>query len=98
VCPTLFPTCLYCFYCLLVSFSFFPQVEVGLSRVLCCSGPGLLWEYRGTAKLTLSTSSQAIWTWVTGSLGALVVSPFNVKWRFLCRLEVWRGQSFASSW
>jgi hypothetical protein len=22
--PTLFPTCLYCFYCLLVSFSFFP--------------------------------------------------------------------------
>jgi hypothetical protein len=39
--PTLFPTCLYCSYCLLVSFSFFPQVEVILSRGLCCSGPGL---------------------------------------------------------
>jgi hypothetical protein len=41
VCPTLFPMCLYCSYCLLVSFSFFPQVEVGLSRGLWCSGPGL---------------------------------------------------------
>jgi hypothetical protein len=39
--PTLFSTCLYCSYCLLVSFSFFPQVEVSLSRGLCCSGPGL---------------------------------------------------------
>jgi hypothetical protein len=41
VCPTLFPKCLYCSYYLLVSFSFFPLVEVGLSRGLCCSGPGL---------------------------------------------------------
>jgi hypothetical protein len=38
--PTLFPACLICSYCLLVSFSFFP-VEVSLSRGLCCSGPGL---------------------------------------------------------
>jgi hypothetical protein len=30
----------------------------------------------------LTTSSQAIWAQVTGSLGALLVSPFNVKWRF----------------
>jgi hypothetical protein len=39
--PTLFPACLYCSYCLLLSFSFFPRVEVSLSRGLCCSGPGL---------------------------------------------------------
>jgi hypothetical protein len=39
--PTLFPTCLYCSYCLLISFSFFPLVEVSLSWGLCCSGPGL---------------------------------------------------------
>jgi hypothetical protein len=39
--PTLFLACLCCSYCLLVSFSFFPQVEVSLSRGLCCSGPGL---------------------------------------------------------
>jgi hypothetical protein len=30
----------------------------------------------------LSASSQAIWAWATGGLGALLVSPFNVKWRF----------------
>jgi hypothetical protein len=35
VCPTLFPTCLYCSYCLLLSFSFFPGWR------LVCSGPGL---------------------------------------------------------
>jgi hypothetical protein len=39
--PTLFPVCLNCSYCLLLSFSFFPQVEVSLSRGLCFSGPGL---------------------------------------------------------
>jgi hypothetical protein len=39
--PTLFCQCPYCSYCLLVSFSFFPWVGVGLSRGLCCSGPGL---------------------------------------------------------
>jgi hypothetical protein len=41
-----------------------------------------LWEYHGTAKLTWSTSSQAIWAPVTGGLGPLLVSPFNMKWRF----------------
>jgi hypothetical protein len=39
--PTLFPMCLNCSYCLLLSFSFFPRVDVSLSRGLCCSGPGL---------------------------------------------------------
>jgi hypothetical protein len=39
--PTLFPSCLNCSYCLLVSFSFFPRVEVSLSTGLCCSGPSL---------------------------------------------------------
>jgi hypothetical protein len=82
VCPTLFPACLYCSYCLLVSFSFFPRW-----RSVCPGGyadlaQGCLWEYRGTAKLTLSVSSQAIWARVTGSPGALLVSPFNVNWRF----------------
>jgi hypothetical protein len=39
--PTLFATCLYSSYCLLLSFSFFPWVGVSLSRGLCWSGPGL---------------------------------------------------------
>jgi hypothetical protein len=41
-----------------------------------------LWEHHGTVKLTLSASSQAVWVWVTGSPGAILVSPFNMKWRF----------------
>jgi hypothetical protein len=35
-----------------------------------------------TAKLTLSASSQAVWAPESaGGLRALLVSPFNVKWR-----------------
>jgi hypothetical protein len=79
--PTLFPTCLYCSYCLLLSFSFFPWVEVGLSRGYAALAQACLWEYHGTTKLTFSVSSQAVWARVTGILGALLVSPFNVKWR-----------------
>jgi hypothetical protein len=81
-CPTLFPGCLYCSYCLLLSFSFFPGW-----RSVCLGGyaalaQACLWEYRGTAKLTWSASSQAVWARATGSKGALLVSPFNMKWRF----------------
>jgi hypothetical protein len=87
VCPTLFPMCLYCSYCLLFSFSFFPRW-----RSVCPGGyadlaQACLWEYCGTAKLTLSLSSQAIWVWVTGGPGALLVSLFNVKWR----CSAWAG-------
>jgi hypothetical protein len=39
--PTLFPTCLVLFLLLSTQFLFFPWVEVGLSRGLCWSGPGL---------------------------------------------------------
>jgi hypothetical protein len=78
--PTLFPTCLYCSYWLLLSFSFFSPGG-GCPAGYPALAQGCLWEYLSTAKLTLSTSSQAVWAWATGSLGALLVSPFNVKWR-----------------
>jgi hypothetical protein len=39
--PTLFVTCLYCCYCLLLSLSFFLWMGVSLSRGLCWSGPGM---------------------------------------------------------
>jgi hypothetical protein len=67
---------------LVTQFLFFPWVEVGLSRGLYCSGPGLSVGVPHTAKLTWSASSQAVWVLVTGGPGALLVSPFNVKWRF----------------
>jgi hypothetical protein len=41
-----------------------------------------LWEYHGTTKFTWSASSQAVWARATGSPGALLVSLFNMKWRF----------------
>jgi hypothetical protein len=67
---------------LVTQFLFFPWVEVDLSRGLCCSGPGLSVGVPCTMKLTWSASSQAIWVPATGGPGALLVSPFNVKWRF----------------
>jgi hypothetical protein len=79
--PTLFPTCLYCSYCLLVSFSFFPWWRSVCPGGYAALAQGCLWEYCGTVKLTLSASSQAIWAWEAGGPGALLFSPFNMKWR-----------------
>jgi hypothetical protein len=79
--PTLFPGCLYS-YCLLLSFSFFPGWRLVCPGDYAALAQGCLWEYCSTAKLTLSVSSQAIWEWVAGGPGALLVSLFNVKWRF----------------
>jgi hypothetical protein len=39
--PTLFAMCLYCSYCLLLSFSFIPGWGSVYPGGLCCSGPGL---------------------------------------------------------
>jgi hypothetical protein len=62
-------------------FSFFPgggrSVQSYNALAQSC-----LWEYHGTMKLTLSVSSQAIWVRATGGPGALLLSPFNVKWIF----------------
>jgi hypothetical protein len=80
--PTLFPVCLYCSYCLLLSFSFFPRGRSVCSGGYAALAQGCLWKYHGTTQLTLSMSSQAVWVWVSGSPGALLVSPFNLKWRF----------------
>jgi hypothetical protein len=93
--PTLLPVCLYCSYCLLLSFSFFP-----VWRSVCPGGyaalaQACLWEYRGTAKLTWSASSQAIWAWAARRPSWFL----HLMWSgdSLHRLEVWRGQSYASS-
>jgi hypothetical protein len=96
--PTLFPASLYCSYCLLLSFSFFPRW-----RSVCPGGyadlaQACLREYCSTAKLTLSKSSQAVWVRASDSLEALLVSPLMWIGDALHQLEVWRGQSFVSSW
>jgi hypothetical protein len=85
------------FLSLITQFLFFPQVEVSLSRGLCCSGPGLSVGALCTAKLTLSGSSQAVWAWAIGGPGALLVSPFNVKWRFSAQAGGVEGSKFCLS-
>jgi hypothetical protein len=80
--PTLFPSCLYCFYCLLLSFSFFPGWRSVCPGGYAALAQACLWEYHGTAKLTWFASSQAVWVLATGGPGALLVSLFNVRWRF----------------
>jgi hypothetical protein len=80
--PTLFPACLYCSYCLLLSFSFFPGWRSVCPGSYAALAQACMWDYCGTAKLTWSASYQAVWAWTTGSPGTLLVSLFNVKWRF----------------
>jgi hypothetical protein len=80
--PTLFPACLNCSYCLLLSFSFFPRWRSVCTGSYAALAQACLWEYRGMAKLTWSMSSQVVLAPATGGPGALLVSPFNMKWRF----------------
>jgi hypothetical protein len=95
--PTLFAMCLYCSYCLLLSFSFFP----GWGSL--CLRAMLIW-------LRVVCGSTAV-PWSSpcphlpkpsgcGQLAAWEPSWFlNLTWSgdALHRLDVWRGQSFASS-
>jgi hypothetical protein len=74
--------CLYCSYYSLLSFSFFPWWRSVCPEDYAALAQGCLWEYHGTTKLTLSTSFQVVWAQATGGPGALLISPFNVKWRF----------------
>jgi hypothetical protein len=54
-----------------------------------------LWENCRTTKLTWSPSSQ--WVLATGGPGALLVSPFNVKWRFSVPAGGVEGLNYAFS-
>jgi hypothetical protein len=67
--PTLFPMCLYCSYCLLLSFSFFPGWRSVCPGEYAALAQACLWEYRGTTKLTWSA-------W----LFCLLVGKFHKSW------------------
>jgi hypothetical protein len=98
--PILFATCVYCCYCLLFSFSLFPWVGVGLSRGNADRAQGCLWEYR----VPLSSPCGPHLSKQSGHWRlAAVWEPswfLHLMWSgdALHRLEVWRSQSFASSW
>jgi hypothetical protein len=70
------------FLLLISQFLFFPRWRSVCPGGYAALAQTCLWEYRGTMKLAWSASSQAVWARATGSPGALLVSPFNVKWRF----------------
>jgi hypothetical protein len=95
-CPTLFATCLYCSYCLLLSFSFFPGWGSVCPGGYADLAQGCLWEYH----IPLSSPCGLLHPKPSGR-GHLAVargpSWFLHHGDALCRLEVWRDQSFASS-
>jgi hypothetical protein len=66
---TLFPACLNCSYCLLLSFSFFPGWRSVCPGGYASLAQACLWGYHGTVKLTWSMSSQAVWALATGGPG-----------------------------
>jgi hypothetical protein len=59
--PTLFPACLICSYCLLLSFSFFPGWRWVCPGGYAALAQSCLWEYRGTVKLTWSRLGAGDW-------------------------------------
>jgi hypothetical protein len=74
--------CVSCSCCLLLSFSVFFQVEVSLSRGLCCSGPGLSvgvpW-YCKAHLVHVFPSRLGASDWRPGGPSGF---SFNMKWRF----------------
>jgi hypothetical protein len=75
--------CLFCCYCLLFSFSFFPWVGIVCPGGYADLAQACLWVYR----LLLSSPCGPRLPKPSGcrclaaARGALLVSPFNVKWR-----------------
>jgi hypothetical protein len=97
--PTLFATCLYCSYCLLLSFSFFPGWGSVCPGGYADLAQGCLWEYR----VTLSSPCGPRLPKPSGRWCLAVAwGPswfLHLTWsgNALHSLEVWRSQSFASS-
>jgi hypothetical protein len=98
-CPTLFATCLFCCCCLLVSFSFFPWVGLVCPESYAALAQGCLCEYH----VPLSSPCGPHLPKLFGH--CRLAAAWEPSWFLhlmwsgdaMCRLEVWRGQSFASS-
>jgi hypothetical protein len=99
-CPALFATCLFCCYCLFFSFSFFPGWGLVCPGGNADLARGCLWEYR----IPLSSSCDLHLPKPSGCCRLVVAwEPSWFLWLMwsgdaMWKLEVWRSQSFASSW
>jgi hypothetical protein len=96
-CPTLFGTCLYCSYCLLFSFSFFPRWGSVRPGGYADLAQGCLWKC-----CILFSSPGLCLPKLSGRQHLVAQGPswfLRLTWSgdALCRPEVWRSQSFASS-
>jgi hypothetical protein len=93
--PTLFATCLYCSYCLLLSFSFLPGWGLVCPGGYADLAQGCPWKYRiplSSPCLRLPKPSGH------GRLAALLVSPFNMKSRFSEPAGGVEGSKFCLFW
>jgi hypothetical protein len=86
------------FLLLITQFLFFIQVYVGLSRGLCCSGPGFV--CRSTVVPQSSPGPllpMPSWSWPLAAQGPSSFLCLMWGGDSLLHLEVWRGQSYAFS-
>jgi hypothetical protein len=83
------------FLLLITQFLFFPWVGIGLSRGLCWSGQGCLWEYYVLlSSPCLRLPKLSGHRRLAAAQGALLFSPFNVKWRFSAQAGGVEGSKF----
>jgi hypothetical protein len=96
-CPTVLAMCLYCSYCLLLSFSFFPRWGLVCPEGYAVLAQGCLWKYRVLLSspclcLLKPSGRGCLAAWGPSWFLHLTWSEDSLHW-----LEVWRGQSFACS-
>jgi hypothetical protein len=96
--PTLFTMCLFCCYCLLFSFSFFPGWGSDCPGGYADLAQGCLWEYHVPLSSPCGPrlpKSSGRWCLVAREPSWFLHLTWNGN--VMCRLGVWRSQSFASS-
>jgi hypothetical protein len=84
------PLCYMSFFLVAYSvFFFFPWVGVSLSKGYIDLAQGCLWEYCMPLSSPggLHLPKMSVWELTSGGMGALLVSPFDVKWE----CYVWAG-------
>jgi hypothetical protein len=96
--PTLFPACLYCSYCLLLSFSFFPRWRLVCPGSYADLAQGCLWKYCVPLNSPCLCLPKPSGNWQLVAWGPSWFLLLTWSGDSLPKLEVWRGQSFASSW
>jgi hypothetical protein len=93
------PASFLCVFIVLIAYysvSLFFQVDVGLSRELCCSGPGFVC---GSTTVPWSSPGPLLpkpsWCWPLAARGPSLFLCLMWGGDSLLHLEVWRGQSYA---